>query len=81
MPKTSGRASVGCLSTQHVTNALSVRCSRSISPMEEGWWGACPALMDTAQLRQVTEELRLEMASFVSRESMWTVEARYPAID
>jgi len=49
--------------------------------MEEGWWGACPALMDTAQLRQVTEELRLEMASFVSRESMWTVEARYPAID
>jgi len=43
--------------------------------------GACPALVDTTQLRQVAEELRLELASFVSREGLWTVEARYPAVE
>jgi hypothetical protein len=40
---------------------------------------ACPAEVDTTQLRQVVEKLRPELASMVSCDGLWTTEARYPA--
>ena len=40
MPRrTSGKASVHCLSTWHLTATLSVLCSRSTRLWTEGWWG------------------------------------------
>ena len=42
-----------------------------------GRWmiGSCPAEMDIAQLRQVVEELRLELAHLVGGDGLWTAKS------
>ena len=42
--------------------------------------GACRTDTDSTQLRQVVEELQLELASLVGRDGLWTPEARYPVV-
>jgi len=41
--------------------------------------GSRPAELDATHLRQAVEELRLELASLVGRDCLWTPKARYPA--
>jgi len=43
--------------------------------------GGRPAEVDTTQLRQAVEKLRLELASLVGRDCLWTPKACYPARD
>jgi hypothetical protein len=37
--------------------------------------GSCPAEMDTAQLRQVVEQLLLELAPLVGGDGLWTAKS------
>jgi hypothetical protein len=40
--------------------------------------GAHPAEMDTTQLGQAVEDLRIKLVSLIGRDGLWTAEAIYP---
>jgi len=55
----------------------------AVQPFQEaigcGVVGVRPAEVDATHLRQAVEELRLELASLVGRDCLWTPKACYPA--